>query len=792
MVAHVDITPSPRILRTLGEIPFQPWQCLAELIDNSLDGFSRSAQVENLNGKRIIASWSSDDVSDSNKAVELSDTGPGMALDLLQNCVKAGYSSNDPLHNLGLFGMGFNIATARLGEKTVVWSATKEASQWVGIEIDFVKLASSKSFEAPVLHRPKSHPNECGTKVIVSKLKPNVIAFFRNGNQVTQMRKILADVYSPILMTNDVEIRVQSHVLSPRRHCIWSSGRYVSRQGETTPAIIEIDKVLGTSLFNISKQRYLSVDEEAEARAARDEAGQYPEEIVERERRVRGWLGIQRYFDTDDFGIDFIRNGRKILLRSKNLFSYHNPLTETDFIEYPVELGTTVGGRIVGEIHVDHIPPTYQKNDFDRADKSWVEMIEVIRGVGPMLPLKRKTFGFSDNNTSPLSRLVNSYRRTEDGTRNLSAPKDAAKSWAESFRKGEAEYQSDEKWWAGALEADRLTADKGSSKAPPVDPGQQSSDDMGLFGPTSSSPNNTQLPSKLSTGKTSVNPQQAKSEEQIISELKEKSSLLAQHSKEYGFEGCFSPIKVNVWELKGGNISEESSHPPVRFYSNANECDFIFNPKHSFFQSFRMAFKDFLFVLLAEKFRVRDNRSDIEAIFSRLVQKHYQEARIDQEKIVETALVFFERLKAGAVLTLTLREQEALDLVHQSSGEVEEIAKQLMQHPELFSRFQARDPGTLEVIQYFPPSTLIRLVDTFPEEFFDSKVFKTPYKTISLQDTNATQRLRADFKDRILSYMKDAARIVASPKLSSSPDEKKEELSRCAHSINLLMRSLVD
>ena len=35
----VDITPSPRILRVLGEIPFLPWNCLAELIDNSIDAF---------------------------------------------------------------------------------------------------------------------------------------------------------------------------------------------------------------------------------------------------------------------------------------------------------------------------------------------------------------------------------------------------------------------------------------------------------------------------------------------------------------------------------------------------------------------------------------------------------------------------------------------------------------------------------------------------------------------------------------------------------------------------------
>ena len=38
-----DITPSPRVLRMLGQIDFAPWQCLAELIDNSIDALATSS-----------------------------------------------------------------------------------------------------------------------------------------------------------------------------------------------------------------------------------------------------------------------------------------------------------------------------------------------------------------------------------------------------------------------------------------------------------------------------------------------------------------------------------------------------------------------------------------------------------------------------------------------------------------------------------------------------------------------------------------------------------------------------
>ena len=40
MPASIDITPSPRILSVLGDIDFKVWQCLCEIIDNSIDSFN--------------------------------------------------------------------------------------------------------------------------------------------------------------------------------------------------------------------------------------------------------------------------------------------------------------------------------------------------------------------------------------------------------------------------------------------------------------------------------------------------------------------------------------------------------------------------------------------------------------------------------------------------------------------------------------------------------------------------------------------------------------------------------
>lgn len=49
MPETINVKPSARILKILGDIEFQDWQCLAELIDNAFDDF--------LNIKRSALVW---------------------------------------------------------------------------------------------------------------------------------------------------------------------------------------------------------------------------------------------------------------------------------------------------------------------------------------------------------------------------------------------------------------------------------------------------------------------------------------------------------------------------------------------------------------------------------------------------------------------------------------------------------------------------------------------------------------------------------------------------------------
>lgn len=90
------------------------------------------------------------------------------------------------------------------------------------------------------------------------------------------------------------------------------------------------------------------------------------------------------------------------------------------------------------------------------------------------------------------------------------------------------------------------------------------------------------------------------------------------------------------------------------------------------------------------------------------------------------------------------------------------------------------------IIEFVPPKTLYRLVERFPEEVFDGKAFSTPYLAINLTDENATQRAREASKDRILSFIKDALRIVS----GYGQRVQKDELTRASLSVDFLVREI--
>lgn len=777
MTDILDITPTPRILRTLGDIPFDVWQCLAELADNSLDAFRDvlKAGGESVDARLDIL-WSKEDTLSQDREVIIQDNGPGMTLATLQNAARAGYSNNDPVNNLGLFGMGFNISTARLGEETIFLSTTKGAKEWSGIVIDFAELIEKGSFGARIIKEPKGDISESGTKIIVRRLRDGIYSDLKSKE--TAIRRRLEVIYSDILDKDNVEIRLQGKALRPHRHCVWGESRFVVYKGAKIHAVQEIDIDLGEAYFDQGRNRYLS---EVEIDNLDNKSASTPS-IIKRPRRLKGWIGIQRYSDTSDFGIDFIRNGRKILIGDKSLFGYENPDTGTRIMEYPIELASTVGGRIVGELHVDYLIPTYQKNGFDTSNRAWKMTVDAIRGAGPILPKQRQALGYSGDNQSPLGILANSYRRSDPGTKCLTLRRDNARSFFAEFRKGNPDYQNDDKWYKALQEEDKARGGESESTSVPVDQGDAPSDDFDSYLSSSD-----QQPSVSPVALTPVQP---KEEAPITSE---KGELMVRCEKQVSLSGKFSydpkksGFEVKAWKLKSGHIHSLGKRVPSMIFQDGIDVDFFYDETHPLLEEYPITPKQVLIQVLAERFSARDATVPLQEAFWGLVDGHLMDERIHSTSLRESAEATISQIRDVLPSLLAHRIGKCLDLIKGSPTESDALAQTLLEKaPDLFTAFQDEGADAAKVLAYVSEDSVISLINAFPEEFMDDKVFILPYTKINLTDPIATEKLRRTSVDKVISYLKDIKMLL---KGTSKPN--KAELIRYANTLKILRDRLV-
>jgi hypothetical protein len=758
----------------LGEINIDQWRCIAELIDNAVDGFlkeSRSGKPSA--GARVDVILP---VADKDGAtLRVIDNGTGMSPEVLEHAVRAGWSGNNPIDSLGLFGMGFNIATARLGSVTEVWTTRKGEREWHGLSIDFDALRRQRHFRTPHLKRPKSDPEQQGTEVTIRQLKPEQRKWLaKNGNQ-TAVRKRLSQSYSAMLRQNGVPITFELHLnnkrVQARRHCVWNEDRVVpSTGGSNVNAVIPINHALADRLYCTDCMSWLfeGVQGQPCPVCARGDS------VVKRTRKVTGWLGIQRYLDQSEFGIDFIRNGRKIEIANKDLFAWNDG--ENEEREYPID-DPRNRGRIVGEIHIDHCRVSYAKDRFDRADPTWDEMVHLIRGEGPLRPEKAKDLGFPLNE-SPLFRLFKAFRRTSPHSKTAGAyarilmakDNNLAMEMASYFHDGNPEYQDDTKWWKLVEAADRELL-YGQSGGDGLSRGDSEDLPVGLLDePAPEEPSSPPLgePEAL------VGPKAPPRRDipMLTRKYHNSSSGLKWNVVAFEVEASDPDLPHgSPWSVVLGDVPTKTYH-------------YLYNPAHPVFQSITMTPRDGLLAHLAfmtaDQTRTSSQSPDLARITAEFRADYGGENTLDFKSLPSDAsaiLIDVARSLAGACPA-----EDRASLFNGLS-----VPEQTAVMRALAGRKIKPTEATIDgsFLQYAPFEIVKALVGNRPELCFDGKVWDAAYFDLDYGNVEITEEARNSVLSKYVGLISDAIWLSKhdSSDLASSP---REEVIRAVMSLQLL------
>jgi hypothetical protein len=178
---------------------------------------------------------------------------------------------------------------------------------------------------------------------------------------------------------------------------------------------------------------------------------------------------------------------------------------------------------------------------------------------------------------------------------------------------------------------------------------------------------------------------------------------------------------------------------------------------------------------------------DLGLVFTGLYREKFSDARLDRATLQERAERIIDDIRNQMEVQLANVAAEALDAIHESTGDVEDTINKLLNDPDLLTEFQNKAVASIRALQHVPARTLARLIDRFPEYLLDGRVFKMPYMGISISDDKATSRARLEAKKRVLSYLEDAL-LLASGAMNSA---SKDELGRAAYSLSFIERMMV-
>src|SRR5579871_3637885 len=135
----INLQPDPRVLIAITHNPMRPLDALCELVDNAFDSFTDATNSGNPIESPTIQIFlpKASDAERGQGAISVLDNGPGL-------------TPNNPFDRLGLFGMGFNISTGKLGRRTLFRTGRREEVEMVEITVDLESMVQTRTYDVPV------------------------------------------------------------------------------------------------------------------------------------------------------------------------------------------------------------------------------------------------------------------------------------------------------------------------------------------------------------------------------------------------------------------------------------------------------------------------------------------------------------------------------------------------------------------------------------------------------------------------------------------------------------------
>ena len=455
-----NLTPTPEVLVALTHTSMKPIDALCELVDNAIDSFSdANARGSSIDAQTInIVLPTTTDIRDWGGLISVRDNGPGMSPKAAEDALRAGYSSHNPYGSLGLFGMGINIATGKFARKTRFITAEKDATHATVVEVDLPELVRQRKFEVtPRKEEKAAYFESSGTMLQMEGWWPEGNPNRDFPRKLVQLgpgkvREILGRRYASLLQGRSPRFTIhissgsrgQSELCVPFEHCVWSEKRSVRRHGNLVPARIDFDQVVH------QQRRCLECNAIVEGGVCEVNASHRIQTVPE---RIWGWIGVQRYDNDSHYGVDLIRNGRAIRVLEKDAFFKFTDDFGKETVDYPID---SPFGRIVGVVHLDHVPVAFTKQNFSRESEEWRRAMEFLRGKSS---LQAKRPGASENK-SPMMQIFSAYRRVRKcGRDDLymaeigfdkkigRIDRKVEEEFLNRFNRREPGYYDDAKWW---------------------------------------------------------------------------------------------------------------------------------------------------------------------------------------------------------------------------------------------------------------------------------------------------------------------------------------------------------